>query len=372
MTKEKGEQKTMIMSMVFLIIILGFFIFAIIYWGFIRQMSFKGIINRIIDIFAQNTKLISLIGICFLLTGTLGFAMIFFLAKVSEDAIFSITFGILVVLVILIESGVFVKIENKIIVKIFSLGCKMEREIPNEYSPIMISYLQNFTIEPNKDIIAMILNLVSKEAIQINEKDGKIDIKKTGKLVKLRNDERYIYNIIDTQYDSDQVGKELLEMIEKKAKYELLITNKSNHILLILSIILAIALDLYFFVTTSEEILNHIALSVIMSICILALPLCIFEELKIDKIGYIYKGYTNKGLRLQRKIMGFKKFLKNYSMIEKRDVEEVYLWERYLAYAMSLNINVKYRNKLLEQIKNYQDINTQDNIYEKLFDEFKI
>lgn len=67
--------------------------------------------------------------------------------------------------------------------------------------------------------------------------------------------------------------------------------------------------------------------------------------------------------------MRFKKFIESYTLLEERNFEEIELFERYIPYAMALNINDKYKetmikilnkkeiNLILEDFKNYKKIN---------------
>ena len=46
--------------------------------------------------------------------------------------------------------------------------------------------------------------------------------------------------------------------------------------------------------------------------------------------------------------MKFKRFVKEYTLLKDRNMEEVEIYERYIPYAMVLNINKKYKHKLIE------------------------
>ena len=49
--------------------------------------------------------------------------------------------------------------------------------------------------------------------------------------------------------------------------------------------------------------------------------------------------YTPKAKEEKERLKGLKKYLQDYSLIDKREILEIYLWEKYLAYATIFNIN---------------------------------
>ena len=75
----------------------------------------------------------------------------------------------------------------------------------------------------------------------------------------------------------------------------------------------------------------------------------------IDQIINFNKGYrrTIKGKMLLNKAYALKNYLKDFSIIKKRTEKELVLWEYYLIYAVSLGVNVKIEDKLIEKyVKN--------------------
>ncbi len=49
--------------------------------------------------------------------------------------------------------------------------------------------------------------------------------------------------------------------------------------------------------------------------------------------------YTSKAKEEKERLKGLKNYLQDYSLIDKRKILEIYLWEKYLAYATIFNIN---------------------------------
>lgn len=55
---------------------------------------------------------------------------------------------------------------------------------------------------------------------------------------------------------------------------------------------------------------------------------------------------TQKSEKINKDIEGMKNFLKEFTIIEKRDKEEIEIWNEYLIYAIAFNTNIvnKYKN----------------------------
>lgn len=50
---------------------------------------------------------------------------------------------------------------------------------------------------------------------------------------------------------------------------------------------------------------------------------------------------TQKGVEIQNKLAGLKNYIKDYSDLENRNIDEVILWEEYLIYAIIFNLKGK-------------------------------
>lgn len=67
--------------------------------------------------------------------------------------------------------------------------------------------------------------------------------------------------------------------------------------------------------------------------------------------GQIYKR-TNKGIKLNQKIEGLKKYLKDYSFLSERESKELELWDEYLIYSVMFGQN----KKIIEEYEKYFEI----------------
>ena len=72
---------------------------------------------------------------------------------------------------------------------------------------------------------------------------------------------------------------------------------------------------------------------------------------------------TEKGKEEKKKLLELKKYIKDYSLIEKRDLESVILWDDYLAYATAFGIP----NKVIDNIyEGWYDLNLDLQVIDKI------
>ena len=73
--------------------------------------------------------------------------------------------------------------------------------------------------------------------------------------------------------------------------------------------------------------------------------------LLIEQLVYIKHNYkrTRKGVDVINKSYAFKNFLKDFSIIDKRNEKELIMWEYYLVYAVALGVNEKINDKVINK-----------------------
>lgn len=115
---------------------------------------------------------------------------------------------------------IYKKIRNKKIKKdAFKDFEELNREINVEYSPAILSYLMDQNIEPQKDIIATLLNLYAKKIIKIERINNKyIFISNKQDKEKLSLEEKYVYwHFVDniTLEETIEYSPQVLKYISK-------------------------------------------------------------------------------------------------------------------------------------------------------------
>lgn len=61
---------------------------------------------------------------------------------------------------------------------------------------------------------------------------------------------------------------------------------------------------------------------------------------------------TCEGKNIKRKLLGMKLFLRDYSNMNEKDLNEINLWDEYIIYSVILNENKRIKRKILRMVKN--------------------
>ena len=201
------------------------------------------------------------------------------------------------------------------------------RDIIKNYSPAILSYIDDYKLN-SKDIISTILNLKLKKYIDI--KDNKFIIVNND-YSKLENNEQYILNNINKNVDIFTFQNIVLEEAINKGLIESKI-NKSKIIknIIIYTIIIVLSMCLTFYLLS-----NNIGLIYFLLLILLTIIFPIYELYIISIIlSFIKNRYvrTKKGKEINEKLEGLKNYLKDFSNLDEKDIEEIKLWEDYLIY----------------------------------------
>jgi len=98
----------------------------------------------------------------------------------------------------------------------------------------------------------------------------------------------------------------------------------------------------------------YLPIIILLLECILILILCLYSFNKFKKVNI----YTKKANEEKDKLNGLENYLKDYSLINNKGILDIYLWERYLAYATIFNIN----HNVVETLKiNLEENTTKEN-----------
>ena len=90
------------------------------------------------------------------------------------------------------------------------------------------------------------------------------------------------------------------------------------------------------------------------------IPIIIFiiNAIMCGKIAKKLNVLTQKGVDMQEQWKGLKKYMEDFSMLDKREVPELVIWEKYLVYATAFGI----ADKVIKQLKiiypNFDEVTT--------------
>lgn len=224
------------------------------------------------------------------------------------------------------------------------------RNIIDDYSPSVLSYIDDFRLVYPKDIVATLLNLKRKKKID----NFNLDIKNTNniKCDDYKNVDDYILknynnNTLNLCFDEvrDIVIKESISLglikesktIKEENKKKLKKINFIYFAIFILFIITTIFGNLIF--NSSDIFIIYIFVCLLF--LILFFPLIIvFYTFPIIKNLNIYVR-TEKGEEVHKKLEGLKNYLKEFSRLNEKSSKELLLWDSYLIYSVIFNQNEK-------------------------------
>lgn len=224
------------------------------------------------------------------------------------------------------------------------------RDIPDDYTPLEISYLVNEKIEIKKDFLATIINLYAKKIIYFVKENDKFKIKLNTNNVNISQDERYVldwylnkennYSLLELE---DIITKQLLD---KNIYSSVTKMGYSVWMIIIFSIISLLCTFLAYF----GIITINLYISVLIILIIIGSIIFVYFNSRA-----IHRVLTDYGKKEYTKILSFKKFLLEFTLIKDRTIEEKELWGQYLSYAICLNINNNSFSDFDEELKKIID-----------------
>lgn len=224
----------------------------------------------------------------------------------------------------------------------------LNREIDCSYTPSIVSMLIDNELEI-KDITADLMNLYANRFLIVNKSSDKYNItvnnKNTTTLDNLYNSDKYLIDTIILKKEPFEF-KVWKSYIEKKYN-SLGFTKQLKHISLktyaIIIIIISIVTMLLSFIKFHQFSISYIF--GLTTAIILTIILSSFSILHSN--DKIYKLHLNaKGITELKKWFRFKEFIKEYTLIDKKNIQDVVLYEKYIPYAVALGINQNYKDTI--------------------------
>lgn len=216
----------------------------------------------------------------------------------------------------------------------------MYRDILHTYSPAVLSYIDEMEFNYETAVISTLLNMELKGIIEKNEKGI---IKKIEKINETQLDEIEQIVLDKIQEGKIVIEKDILEktiineslkqkVLEVNYNFDNLVKSKTKK----LGIIYLIIFIVFFLLESIESLLVFLFLPVLLSY-----PIVIFVYLA----NYRHKCQQNptfrtkKGNEINKKLEGLKNFIKEYSLLDTKDDEQLKIWEEYLIYSVIFKQN---------------------------------
>lgn len=236
------------------------------------------------------------------------------------------------------------------------------RDIINEYSPAVLSYIDDFKLE-EKDIIGTIMSLELKKKLKITDKIEVINEDETG----LESNEKYIFNHIKNsslkKINLIYFEKYVIEDAKNNNLLEEKLNIKKNIIkrLIMCAIIYVIIRVTMFNATKIIEMIQNNNEMLMIAMIIMLLMFLVTFFLPISTIIYV-RSYcilnksnpyvrNKKAKEINKKIEGLKNFIKDYSLLKDRDGKEIEIWRDYLIYSVIFGQNTAIIDKIKDALK---------------------
>jgi len=222
------------------------------------------------------------------------------------------------------------------------------RDILTDISPLLVSYVENYHLRYKTDIVAFLLKMYADG--KINFQDGKVI--KDEKAI-LSRDELRIYHITTLKFSNAVKKARLEDEMYKEAVENGYIEEKQNKTLQkLMSYISAVLVLGAIFILVVIYVINELDLPILPSIVIGIIIFIFLFCLLCVLTGYVNynKGYvlTPKGADLREKIFGLKRFIKDFSMLNQKEKEDVMLWDDFLVYSVIFGQNKKIKRDILQ------------------------
>lgn len=204
------------------------------------------------------------------------------------------------------------------------------RDIEKKYTPAIISYIFNMNIEERATILSSILDLHVKKYLNIEKVNNKycINVIKND-TKKLFFHERYIIACLSNSKLIEFT--KFSELVEFDCKKELLVKDNEWNVIPIIMCVLVVSTIIINIVLASYNVFSTNGL---LFMATTLLPASIIYVLA--KINKNYKR-TLKGESLAKKAKGLKNFLKDYTLINEKDIDYTKITDRYLGFAIAIN-----------------------------------
>lgn len=213
------------------------------------------------------------------------------------------------------------------------------RDIISKYSAGVLSYIDDFEIS-EKDVIATIMSLELKGKLKVEEKikilnDDCKDLEKNEKYIlnTIKNEENIDIRNFEAEVIRDCIDNELLK--QKDIKKE---TDKD---VIIFFIIMFVAIPICTFISMMSE---SIIASIISFLMILSSVVILFCHIA-KSIAYWAFNTKNPYIRskeakeINTKFEGLKKYIKDYSLLDEKNYEDIVIWKNYLIYSIIMGQN---------------------------------
>lgn len=221
------------------------------------------------------------------------------------------------------------------------------REPPFDYSPVIITYLQNLKIEFKKDFIAEIAFLINKQVLKLEKinneyyidfdiKQEKVTLNSQSAILKyipgkiklqdlIKELQKHKY-YIESCYEEDCINLGYIEKGKRIEKINTKILYIITGILLIPTIVILL------------KIKDMFGIGEMIGILFLVWLISLAYSVPFISMTNTVKTRTQKAKEEYAEWLAFIDFIKDYSYLNERKLQELEIWNNYLTYSIAFGI----------------------------------
>ncbi len=291
--------------------------------------------------------------------------------------LYPIIIPIIMCLILGIIAFIYKKIRNKKYLKeTYNDSDFLSREISTQISPSIVGYLFCQKVK-YKHLIADIMDLYAIKAINIKKQEDntlKIESIKNENAKKITSEsQQYILNTL-VDKDDDRLfnyteWKKLVIKEYKNNSWTKKIETANAIIVTIIVLACSIIGGIVGWNSEGGENKGLASIGVLAGFVISIFVICFYIAfMEIQKENGIF--LNKEGKKELKKWIKLKNFMENYTLLKDRNMEEILIYERYIPYAIALDVNVTYKNTIFdifdeEELKSIIEDKSIENLFER-------
>ena len=269
--------------------------------------------------------------------------------------LYPIIIPIIICIILGIIAFIYKNIRNrKYLLETYNDNDFLNREISTQIPPSVIGYLFKQKVQ-YKHLVADIMDLYAIKAINIKkQKDNTLTIEsvnnENAKKVTSESQQYILNTLVDKDDNSLFNYTEWKKLVIKEYKNKNWTKNfETANTIIITIIVLAFSIIGGIIGWNSEGggDKGSASVGVLEGFVISVFEICFYIAfMEIQKENGIF--LNKEGKKELKRWIRLKEFMENYTLLKDRNMEEVVIYERYIPYAISLGINVTYKNTMFD------------------------
>jgi len=231
------------------------------------------------------------------------------------------------------------------------------RDIIQDYNPVELSYIDDFKLNNLSDVIALLMMLNKKGIIKFNEEKKIIEL--TNQSLALSDVENYVLDNIyfgKLRFKEENLTK--LKYLAMQSAFDKGLIKKDDNkiqVFKILALFIISPIISFALINLLPHFFSVSILGIILE-CIFTMVVCFIPFFEVYLIVYIIVYLvkkrenpfvrTEKGEEVNKRLEGLKNYLKDFSSLNEKNVEEIIIWNDYLIYSVLFEQNEKVINEI--------------------------